>query len=131
MLLSGADVGFVAAAVQTWSLPQLSHREATGKVSNAAQKNLAVSVAILLLAALANIGQGHIVSGTVLGKAIVAWLAIEVVYFICGQTRSAVPGLLQGFLKGVTLTVTSSNSFLRLSCAGMPLSTGWSRYLLM
>ena len=113
MLLSGADVGFVAAAVQSWSLPQLSHREATEKVSNAAQKNLALSIAILLLAALANIGQGHIVSGTVLGKAIVAWLAVEVVYFIWGQTRCAMSWLLQWDLKAVTPMVPCSHSSCR------------------
>ena len=113
MLLSGADVGFVAAAVQSWSLPKLSHREATAKVSNAAQKNLALSVAILLLAALANIGQGYIVSGTVLGKAIVAWLAIEVVYFIWGQTRCVTSGLLQWDLIAFTPIVTCSYSSCR------------------
>lgn len=85
MLVSGADIRFVAAAVQSWSLPQFPQKE-----SSYGTVNLKSSVAFLLLAGLVNVIHRLVLSSSWLGKALLLWAAVEVLYAMYGYTRWAV-----------------------------------------
>ena len=85
MLVSGSDLGFVAAAVQSWSLPHLQQHHKNA--STAANRYVGVSIAILLLVAAFSCLQELVLHGYLLGKIISLWLAVEAAYFALGYTR--------------------------------------------
>lgn len=84
MLVNGSDLGFVAAAVQSWSLPQIHHQKGA---SPAANKYVGLSVACLLAAVVLSCVQELVVRGLLLGKLILFWLAVEAVYFAISHRR--------------------------------------------
>ena len=83
MLVTGSDLGFVAAAVQSWSWPQIHHQKGT----YAANKYVGLSVACLLAAVAFSCVQELVVRGFLVGKVIVIWLAVEAVYFVASYKR--------------------------------------------
>lgn len=86
MLVSGADLRFVAAAVQSWCLPQSA---ADDKLSRRAQGSLKLSLAVLCLAGLVNVAQSVVCSTSCIALLLVCWLAAETLYFIYGHFRCA------------------------------------------
>lgn len=88
MLVSGSDLSFVAAAVQTWSLPHLPGKDGLS-TSSGTKVSLTSSVALLLAVVAANAGHGLILSGSLAGKAVLAWLCAELAYFVYGKARWA------------------------------------------
>ena len=86
MLISGADLGFVAAAAQSWSIPAISP-DANGKFTTTTRDRICVSVALLVLAVLLNIGQALIVTGSLPGKLILVWLIAETVFYLVSRAK--------------------------------------------
>lgn len=84
MLVLASDLGFMAAAVQSWSLPQIPNKAGP---PGTAKKYLGFSIALLLLAAAASVVQELLVSGSFLGKCILIWTALELFYFLVMYPR--------------------------------------------
>ena len=84
MLISGSDLDFVAAALQSWSLPQIPHQKTASPTAN---KYVGASLALLLLAVALSCVQELVAEGYFLGKVIVSWLVIELLYFAISYTR--------------------------------------------
>lgn len=84
MLITGSDLGFVAAAVQSWSLPHI-HRRIGAKYE--ANKYVGACVVLILLAVAARGIEELVVHGYLLGKLILAWLGLELAYFLFNYRR--------------------------------------------
>ena len=84
MLISGSDLGFVAAAVQSWSLPQIAHQKTASPTAN---KYVGASLALLAVAVALSCVQELVTEGYLLGKVIVLWLSVELFYFTVSYTR--------------------------------------------
>jgi len=89
MLVPGSsDLRFVAAAVQTWSLPQIqSPTPQNGQAWDATARNFAVSSAFLLLVYALNSGQYLIAGGSLLCQGLLVYAAVELLYFLCNRSR--------------------------------------------
>ena len=89
MLVSGSsDLRFVAAAVQTWSLPHIQgHSKGSEHAWDATAKNFFVSSAFLLLVYALNSGHYLLAGGSLLCQGLLVYAAIELLYFLCNRSR--------------------------------------------